>query len=348
MNEIENEIRAAMQQTPKESPKDELGDDIAGDLADAFKAAKDEDKADEPVEKAEKPDDKAEPEKPDQVAGEEAEGRVEEPKDGVKLDDKRAPTSWSAKVREKWGELPEDVRSEVLRREESHANGVRKLQEEFQPIRQFTEQLGGVIQEASQLGVQPVQYIHNLAAAERSLRTGAPEQRMEALFALADQYSLPLRQYMNLPAGQQAEQQPTIPPQIQQELEASRQFRQQFEQQTRAQQEQTVQRQVQEFAAKNEFFEDVRDIMADLMDANPNRTLEQAYEQAIWAHPEVRQVMLQRQQQQAAQEQGKQRRAAAAGASLSSSDPGVAVADGMGDTIEEVIRNAFKASSGRV
>ena len=342
--DLKSVVEGTEEKAPEGAASDELGKDIANDLADVLRDEEGKKEPEKPADEPKKEEVKAE-EAPDVPAKEEQ----PKPEEGVKLDENRAPSSWSAKVREKWKDLPQEVRQEVLRREEAHANGVRKLQEEFQPVKQFTEALGGVIQEAANVGLPPVQFIHNMARAEYSLRNGSPEQRMEALFALADQYGLPLRQFVNVPQAQQPSQQAqTIPPQIQQELEASRQFRQQFEQQTRAQQEQTVQRQVQEFAAKNEFFEDVRDIMADLMDANPNRTLEQAYEQAIWAHPEVRQVMLQRQQQQAAQEQGKQRRAAAAGASLSSSDPGVAVADGMGDTIEEVIRNAFKASSGRV
>ena len=344
MNEIENEIRAAMQGTPEGAAEDGSGKDIADDIAGAIRDQSGEEEARKPAE----PEGKAEGEqvKPE---GEQVKPEGEEqPKEGVKLDDKRAPTSWSAKVREKWGELPEEVRSEVLRREESHANGVRKLQEEFAPIRQFAETLTPVLQEAASIGQPPAQYIQNLAVAERSLRTGAPEQRFEALMNLADQYGLPLRQYLNLPAGQQQAQQPAIPPQVQAELEQSRQFREQMLQQQQQMQHQTVQQQVNEFASKNEFFEDVRELMADLMDANPSRTLQDAYEQAVWAHPEVRQVLLQRQQQESAKQQGQQRRSAAANASATSNDPGVTVQGDMGDTIEDVVRNAFRASTGRI
>lgn len=338
-DELHDEIRQAMEAAAAaEAPAtDQPGVDDTGSDDDSVSAeatpAETEKSVEQEVTEATKP--KAE-EAPDVPA-------KDEPKDGVKLDEKRAPSSWSAKVREKWGELPEDVRAEVLRREESHVNGVRKLQEEFQPVKQFTEALGGVIQEASQLGVAPVQYIHNLAAAERALRSGAPEQRFEALMNLADQYGLPLRQYLNLPAGQQpaAQQQPAIPPQIQQELEASRQFRQQYEQTT-------LQRQVEEFATKNEFFEDVRGIMADLMDAGVAKDLQDAYDRAVWAHPEVREVLLQRQGQQAASQQQKQRRAAAAGAAVKTGNSDVAAPPPEDDSIEGAIRAALIQGTGRV
>ena len=332
--------------TPEGAASDEHGKDIANDLADVLRDEEGKEEPEKPADEAKEEEVKAE-EAPE-VPAKEEQPKAEE--GGVKLDENRAPSSWSAKVREKWKDLPPEVRHEVLRREEAHANGVRKIHEEYAPIKQFTESLGGVIQEAANVGLPPVQYIHNLARAEYSLRNGSPEQRMEALFSLADQYGLPLRQFVNVPQGQQPSQQaPAIPPQIQQELEASRQFRQQYEQQTRAQQEQAIQRQVQEFAKENEFFEDVRELMADLMDANPNRTLKDAYEQAIWAHPEVRQVLLQRQQQEASSQQGRQRRAVAAGVSVPDGNPVNQPPADDGDDLEATIRAAMRASTtGRI
>src|SRR5690606_5667625 len=157
------------------------------------------------------------------------------------------------------------------------------------PIRQFTESLGAVIQEATGLGVAPAQYIHNLAAAERGLRTGAPEQKFETLLALADQYGIPLRQAINGSAGKEllpARQQPAqLPPEVLRELEEARQFRTTY-------QAQTVQQQVTEFSKGKEFFEDVREQMAALFDSGQASDLSEAYDKAVWLHPEVRQVLI--------------------------------------------------------
>lgn len=341
---VYDDLKAAMAEATTEGGE-KPNDDLKSDLADALKAdaGEPEAKKDEPEGKKttsaeEAPDVPAA--KPDPTKTEEA---AKPDAEGVKLDDKRAPSSWSAKVREKWAELPEEVRAEVLRREESHANGVRKLQEEFTPVRQFTESLGGVIQEAASLGQAPVQYIQNLAAAERGLRSGAPEQRFEVLLNLADQYGLPLRQYLNLPAGEKpAVQQPAaLPPQVQQELEASRQFRQKFEQDN-------VQSQIRQFSQDKEFFEDVRALMADFMDSGA-KSLQDAYDRAIWAHPEVRQVLLERERKAATESATKQRRASAAGASVNSGSPELDVTTGEEDgSIEDIIRQSIKASTGRM
>lgn len=283
---------------------------------------------------------------PVEKATEKVEEAPAEP-EGVKLDKERAPTSWNAKVREKWGELPEEVRAEVIRREESHANGIRKLQDEMAPVRQFTEQLGGVIQEAASLGQAPIQYIHNLAQAERSLRVGAPEQKFETLLNLADQYGIPLRQAINGAAGK--ELLPSQPQQAQLPQEFQRQF-EEMRQQLANNQAQTVQQQVASFSQGKEFFEDVREQMAALFDSGQANDLQEAYDKAVWLHPEVRQVLIDREKAQNNSAGLKQRQTAAAAAALKSggqNDIKVEVDDG-DDSIEALVRKSMAASTGRL
>lgn len=335
--ELQDELRAAF-----ESQEGEKDDDttVATGGADGGEG---DDK--EPETTPEKPVDA--PADGDPAPEKEAPEEVTEPEAGVKLDKERAPTSWNAKVREKWKELPEEVRAEVIRREESHVNGIRKLQDEVAPIRQFTESLGAVIQEATGLGVAPAQYIHNLAAAERGLRTGAPEQKFETLLALADQYGIPLRQAINGTAGKEllpAKQQPAqLPPEVLRELEEARQFRTTY-------QAQTVQQQVAEFSKGKEFFEDVRDQMAALFDSGQASDLSEAYDKAVWLHPEVRQVLIDREKAATTANGLKQRQAAAAGAAAKAggqNDIKVDVDDG-DDSIEALVRKSMAAGTGRL
>ena len=306
--------------------------------------------ADEPEKAPEKVVKKAEGEVKAEAQDDPAKSAEEPPAEGVKLDKARAPTSWNAKVREKWTELPEEVRQEVIKREEAHINGVRKLQDEFAPVRQFAESVGGVLQEARQLGQDPVQYIHNLAAAERGLRSGSPDQKFGVLLQLADQYGIPLRQFLGTDAPAQQPQAAQIPAEVARELEESRRFREQMAQQQQVNQQTQVQRQVEEFKRDREFFEDVRETMAGLFESNQVSTLEEAYEKAIWMNPDVRAVLLQREKAQQGQEQHKQRQLAAAGASgrqgTADVNSGVDFEDE--DSIEATIRKSIVASSGRV
>lgn len=254
----------------------------------------------------------------------------------------KAPTSWSPKIREKWGQLPEDVRKEIVRREEASVVGVRKLQEEFQPVRQFAERLTPVIQEARALGQDPGQYITNLAIAERGLRDNDPNQKFNALLNIADQYGIPLRQYLGGEAPKVQPQQATVPPAVQQELEAIRKWREE-------QENNNLLSQVAAFSQGKEFFEDVREQMANLLDSGVAKDLQEAYDTACWANPEVREVMLARQSAEKQKGAQTERRAKASAASVKGgSAPEVTVDTDDDDSTEALVRKAMAAQTGRV
>lgn len=264
----------------------------------------------------------------------------------VKLSDGKAPSSWSPKVREKWNELPEEVRAEIIRREEASVNGVRQLQSEFAPIRQFAESIAPFLQEAAQAGQDPASYVRGVLAAERNLRNPDQNARFEALLGIADSYGIPLRQALNQAAGREllptAPAQPQLPQEVMAELKAAREFRESM-------QHQTIEQQVNAFKAGKEFYEDVRGTMADLMDAGIATSLDDAYDKACRLHPEVSEVLATRAQAGASAQQQNQRRAAAAGASVAASGAAdITVDDGDDDSIEATVRKAFVGQTGRL
>lgn len=306
-------------------------------------------KKDEPESKADEAADKPDVAKDPEVSKEpdtaESAGEGEGSATEVKLNESKAPSSWSPKVREKWAELPEEVRSEIIRREEASVNGVRKLQDEYAPIQRFVESISPFIQEASQLGQDPAGYISNVMAAERQLRNPDQEARFRALLNIADQYGIPLRQIINVSAGRELLRQPQVKelhPAVQQELESMRQWREKQEA-TR------IETHINEFKAGKEFFDDVRDSMADLMDSGMATSLEDAYEKACRLNPEVFQVITDRKRAETGGEELKKRQAAAAGASVKSSGQAdVQVETDDEDSIGDTVRKAMREASGRV
>ena len=320
---IRDDIEAALKEQDEREPEDQI---------------EQEEELDEEVEVPEP--EKNEPEEPEVKEPEAA--KPEEP-EGTWSPEK-APTSWSPKVREQWGKLPEDVRKEIVRREEASVQGVRKLQEEFQPVRQFAEQLSPFIQEARHLGADPTQYIANVMVAERQLRSQDPNEKFNALLNIADTYGIPLRQYLG---GEQVPTQsaPAIPAAVQQELQAMRQWREQ-------EQAQQLQSQIEEFSKGAEFFEDVRNDMAVLLESGAAKDLKEAYDKAVWINPEVREVMLAREAEGKKKAAANQRRAKASSVSVEGADnkPGVEVdLPDDDDSTAAIIREQFKAaSSGRV
>lgn len=339
---LEDEIRAAFKDTNAKT------DDIDnGEVVDKLEKPRDEkgkfatkEEEDQPPARAEgqeeKPPVKEEPAKPDSDSQ-------------VSLNNEKAPTSWSPAVREKWGALPEDVRSEIIRREEASANGVRRLHEEYAPIKRFTEGLAPFIQEAHQNGADPGQYIANVLASERGLRNPDPKQRFSVLLNIAEQYGIPLRDIINQSAGQEVISAPAAPqyapvdPAIQQQLQEIQRFQQETQQNA-------FRNEIESFRRDKEFFDDVSSIMANLLDSNSAKDLSDAYDQACWVHPEVRKVLIERERSGSSASALKQRQAAASGASVKSSGAADIKVNGDedDDSIEDTIRKAMIEASGRV
>lgn len=304
-----DEISALWEEAAKESPEETEVDKTPDkepvqsektDVKSTESAAKEEESEDgdnvaDPVEKEEAP------EKQEQL-----------------LNQDKAPSAWSPKARERWNEIPEDLRSEILRREEASAKGVRQLQEETAPMRGFVQTLAPFIQEAAQNAQDPAQYIGGVMATERVLRVGSIDQKFEALLNIADQYKIPLRQIINESVGEEvlkapSQQQYQIPPEIQKELEESRRWR---EQQTQL----SAGDEVTKFAKKNEFFEDLRDDMIKLLEAGVASDLQSAYDKAAKLHPEVSEILAERASKGGKSAALKAKQAKAAGAAVNTDE----------------------------
>lgn len=239
---------------------------------------------------------------------------VAEGEKAPQLSKDKPPSSWSPTVREKWATLPEDVRAEIIRREEAGAAGVRKIQDELSPVRQLSDSLQSFYEEAKNHGASIQDFHGHVArtmAAERGLRNPDIAGRFEALLGIADTYGIPLRQLIQIP-GQPVQQPPAqqvVPPQVQQELEASRRWREE-------QMASSAEDQVAAWSKNKEFFEDVRQDMAFLVESGRAKDLDTAYRLACGMNEEVQKVMEAR---RGSNDQIKQRQEAAAKAGLKSS-----------------------------
>jgi len=257
----------------------------------------------------------------------------------------RPPSSWTPAAREKWNAIDPDIRQEIIRREEASMNGVRQIQERFQPMQQFVESMRPVAQEAQAAGMQPDQYIYNLASSERVLRTADLPTKFNELMRIADQYGLPLRDIINKSVGDEIIKAPKqaaqtqLPPEVAQELQYMRQWRENNERQ------QSISM-VEDFGKDKDFFNDVRHVMADLVERGIANSLDDAYDKACWSTPEVRTVMLQREKGSAITDKAR----AAAGTSIKTGGRvDVKLDDDGDDDLADTIRKSFNAAAtGRI
>ena len=249
-----------------------------------------------------------------------------------------APNTWRKEVAEKWATLPPEVQAEVARREADFHKGI----EGYRAKAQFADSIDRVLQPHMQtlqgLGVSPDVAIGELLSADHKLRYGTPQEKQMYFQHLAQSYGVDLKE---LP-----EMQPMDPNvhALQQEIVQLKGWIQNQTQQGQQKEMQELNSTLASFAAdpKHSHFESVRGHMAALLQAGQATTLEDAYEQAVYANPTTRAAMLQQQLQAARDEAAKKAQAARETASINvPRRPSMPVSQPIG-TMDETIRATLR------
>ena len=245
------------------------------------------------------------------------EGITPGPKPGPKNHEERAPASWSPEVRQHWNALPPDVRQEVFKREREIQQTLQESAEARRAVESFQKVVAPYEAYIRAEGSNPLQAVDNLMATAVRLRTGTAPELAELVAGIVSQFGVGrfgqsfIEQLDSALSGRvsgqaqpsQAQPMPQLQQAIQQELAPMKQFMSQFEQ-LRAQREQQVAREaaqsVEAFIQAQEFGNDVREEMADILEVAARRgrdmTLEQAYNQAVRLHPTISKIVSQREQ----------------------------------------------------
>ena len=230
----------------------------------------------------------------------------------------KAPQAWKPEAREYWKELPEPVRREVIR----HAQVANDAISQNVEARRFADAVQKTIAPFEHFikaeGSNPVQAIDNLMSTAALLRTGNADQIASVVAQITNQFGIGrfgkdfIERLDNaLAGGVPRPENPEVAAmrqQFEQQIAPLRQMQQQMAMQQQIavqQQEMAAMSEVDQFAANAEFLSDVRMEMADIIDMGAQRgvnyTLQQAYEIACRAHPEIAKVLQQREQAQVAQ-----------------------------------------------
>ena len=245
----------------------------------------------------------------------------------------KAPQSWKPGAREVWSQLPADVRAEVYRREKE----TQRIVQETAQARQVTEYVSKLQQQFAPAlqaeGVDALTASANLMNLASRLRFGTPVEKAQLAATIVRNYGVDVNALADaldrLPPGmaqpgQQPQQGMYQDPRVDQLLAQLQGLQQQ-------KQEQVVQKAVEEvetFGGDKEFFEDVREDMADLLEVAARRgidlSLEQAYERACKMQPDIAKVLEAREAaKRAGNLQGSTQRAKAAASSVRGTPSGV-------------------------
>lgn len=201
---------------------------------------------------------------------------------------RKYPSSWKKEyepIYRKAESDPELVKllEEAERREGDFHKGLSEYKTDAEYARAVKQALAPFDPYIASYGIDPVQAVHQMFAADYMLRTGTPQQKLQMAAKLLNDYGIDPSVF-SAPPQEQGD------PRVRQLEEQLAQFQQQ--QAYLAQQQDwaarnELQQQLAAFAEGKEHFETVREDMAALIAAGRATTLEDAYEMACRANPNV-------------------------------------------------------------
>jgi hypothetical protein len=281
---------------------------------------------------------------------------------------KKAPGTWTPAAREHWNSIPEDVRNEVIKRESevsrtmTQSATARKFQQDFNQLIQ--PHMAHIQAENGGNVFGTIQQMFNVGTV---FRTGSATNKAALVADICKQFGIDLQlldasldKVYNGGQGPNPNQQPQggiDPRQIQQMV--NQQLAPILQQQRASQQsllsqiETEVDTELDGFAAAHEFYDDVKEDMADIIEMAARRgknvSLTEAYERATLLSVPVRAVMEQRRAASASQQSHAVAQQAKAGAfGIQNSAETTTTNLPAGDSIRDSIERAIAHHSGRI
>jgi hypothetical protein len=255
------------------------------------------------------------------------------------------PSSWKKDYEAQWETLDPSLAEYIHQRESEYAKGVSTYRDEALRAKDLQDAMAPFMADLQQHNIAPAQWISNLGNAHKTLAMGSPQQKAQMFAKLAQDYGIDLGMF----TGQQQD------PRIAQMAQELNDLRAQVGNTTKAwqQREQNeILAHINQFASNKEahpHYEQVKDVMAQLLESGIAPDLETAYAKAVRLSDDAWQAEQARQQQ--AQEAKLKEAAAAArsrAVSPKTATPSGAVTTGAKDRRSQIAELVEAAGTGRV
>lgn len=231
------------------------------------------------------------------------------------------------------------VKAEAERRESDFHKGVSEFKTHSERAKAYDAAVAPYQQHLQRMGVDAPTAISALMRADQTLRTADPQTKVQYFARLAKEYGIDLNQVQNPEP---------VDPQTQflmQELNELRQSQQMWQNQVQQQEQARVQTELQAFqTADKPHFDAVRNDMADLLESGKAKSLQDAYEMAVWMRPDVRQSLIDQQladAQRKALEQAQAQRAKTAAVGVKGSSPIGAGSQPVNGSLRDILAAQF-------
>jgi len=263
------------------------------------------------------------------------------------------PTSWrkNGSIENKWATLDPEVRGEILKRETDMRAGI----EQYKDKAGYAERIYNLFQPYQAIlqkeGMGHDKFVQQMLNTSYKLYAGTPEEKVMTVIQMCQQNGINLeglvQSVSNMAAGKNAVDPNLLA--LQQQLAQVQNQHQQFTQQQVNQQMQQYNNTVTAFANEptSKYINEpgVKDLMATLIESGQAKSLQDAYDKAIGAIPEVR-TKLFAEQQDALNKTAAEKAAKAKNASstnLSTRGKHTPKTSQKVGTMEDTIRNTYRA-----
>ena len=224
-----------------------------------------------------------------------ATGSNEAPSDGVPV----APRTWRPEAAAEFAKLPPVVQQEIIKREEDIFKGIESYKADAAFGKSLKSVLDPYLPTLQQYGISPDAQVADMMDAHYTLAFGSTEQKAALVQRIFKDYKLDPKM---LGVTSQQDTSPVwVDPQVealQKELQEVKSVLTQQQSQQMEAKRAEISAHVQRFAMdpKNVYFEELADDIAHLLRTGAERSVETAYEAAIWRNPAVRAKEVARQQ----------------------------------------------------
>jgi len=256
----------------------------------------------------------------------------------------QSPVGLSPEAREEWANTPTAVKEHIARNEQRMEGLAQKFGDSYKRAEAMDKSLAPYAQLFAMNGGAG-NTLPGLLQTASQLQMGSGPQKAQAVAQIIKQFGVDIRTLDSMLVGeapsQESQQQSQVQQAVQQAVAPYQQQMQQFQQQQQFQAQQSqneIAGEVNNFGAQNEFYNDVRSEMADLLDMSANRgrsmSMQEAYQTACLAHPQIAKIMASRNSQASVKKKQKASSSiyGTSGGSMSGSAP---------NSVEEALKAAW-------
>lgn len=255
---------------------------------------------------------------------------------------KPSPKSLKKELADKhWANLDPELQDALLQRDTDYEKGIEGYKSKAEKAEAFDRALSPYMATIQSLGVQPDVAVTELLKTDHTLRYGNEQQKLAMVQGIFQAYNINPQNLFNYLQNGAPQVNPEIAP-VYQELHALRQQQEALLREQQQREQQTLTSEIERAKEGKEHFDTVREDMAALLQANRAKNLDEAYEMAIWARPELRATLLQQERKNAEAEALKakqQQRSQAAGVSVRGSSPSATTS--MPTNLRDMIASQF-------